>query len=272
MKTKSRLTIATLFVVALSFLSLSSFAQTKAETQDTVQTKGLFYRPVRKASPFMSQFALASTNFWRGVDIGRQACAKLQAEYEPIDWFTVGLDAIVVSNQYKIGYGNQLNTRVAFNYMNTSFGVQDVYFNTTEIIPNDTAYFVYNKAETQHVMEAFFKYKGDSKSKIDFSAFYAFYENENNPKGACYLEAAYHLDYNARLFVGYVTKPSTVNFQSQAGFTNIGIDITRSLDFSSKFRAITRLTVSVNPSYKTIIAPNNTISTKPLNAVLNVSF
>jgi len=116
------------------------------------------------------------------------------------------------------------------------------------------------------------KYKGDAKSRIDFLTSYVFYQNEAYKTGAIYLEATYHLDYNADLFVGYVTGESQVNFQQKGGFTNVGVTVKRTLQFSKTTDANTRLTIMVNPMYKTAIVPNSTVANRPIIANLQVLF
>lgn len=267
---KKKALLLVIFIALLIFGAVFAMHGQSTPT-DTTKTKSLFYKPAKHESPFTSQFAVASSNFWRGVDVGKQAVARIDATYDPVQWLSLGMEAAVVSNQYKLGYGNQVNTRVGFNIYNTTIGIQDVYFNITEATPNDTAFFVTDKANTRHFVEGYFKYMGDDKSRLDLMANYVFYQNENNPKGACYLEATYKLDYNAKLFVGYVTGPSAVNFQSKAGFTNIGVHITRDLNFSSKLSVRSKLTISVNPNYKTVMTAS-TVPAKPLNTVLTLTF
>ena len=121
-------------------------------------------------------------------------------------------------------------------------------------------------------MEAVIKYKGDAKSRIDFLTSYVFFQNESYKKGALYFEATYHLDYNADLFVGYVTGESQVNFQQKGGFTNVGVVVKRTLQFSKTTNANTRLTIMVNPMYRTSIVPNPTVANRPVAANLQILF
>ena len=74
------------------------------------------------------------------------------------------------------------------------------------------------------------------------------------------------------MFMGYVTGESAVNFQEKAGFTNVGLTIKRYIEFSSKFAAKAKLTVSVNPSYKSIVIPNPGVSGRPVNTSLVMIF
>jgi hypothetical protein len=257
-------------VTLLLLLGLSSilgFTQT-----DTTQYKGLFYKPTKKESPFSTEVGVATTNLWRGVDISKQTAVKVDAEYEPVRWFTVSTEASLVYNQAKPGYGNQINTKVHFNIYNVSIGLQDVYFHNNTGDFSDTAYFDLNKATTNHFVEATFKYKGDSNSKIDLKANYVFYQKQTNPQGALYLETTYYIASNTQLFASYLTGASYVNFQTKAGFTNIGVNIKRQLEFSNKFSTVIKTTISVNPNYKTIIADVPTVSNRPVNVVLTAIF
>jgi hypothetical protein len=239
---------------------------------DTTKHKGLFYKPAKKESPFSTEVGVATTNLWRGVDISKQTVVKIDAEYEPVNWFTIGTDASLVYNQAKPGYGNQINTRMHFNIYNVSLGIQDVYFHNNTGDFSDTAYFDFNKTTTNHFVEATFKYKGDADSKIDLKANYVFYQKQGNPNGALYFETTYYIASNTQLFAGYVTGPSYVNFQNKAGFTNVGINIKRELEFSNKFNTIIKTTIAVNPNYKSIIADVPTVSNRPLNVVLTAIF
>jgi hypothetical protein len=254
-------------LLVLVFSTLLGFSQT-----DTTKTKGLFFKPAKKESPFSTEVGVATTNLWRGVDISKQTAVKVDAEFEPVSWFTVGADASLVYNQTKLGYGNQLNTRMHFNIYNVSIGVQDIYFSDNTGNYNDTSYFDLNKATTPHFIEATFKYKGDADSKIDLKANYVFYQRQGNPNGAIYFETTYHIASNTQLFAGYVTGPSYVNFQNKAGFTNVGINIRRELEFSPKFNTIIKTTIAVNPNYKSIIADVPSVSNRPVNVVLTAIF
>ncbi len=91
-------------------------------------------------------------------------------------------------------------------------------------------------------------------------------------EGAVYFQFTYHPTYNTEMFMGYVTGPSAVNFQDKSGFTNVGITIKRYIEFSSKFAAKARLTVSVNPNYKFITIPNAGVSGRPVNTALTMIF
>jgi len=215
---------------------------------------------------------LATTNLWRGVDVGRQTCVKIEAEYEPVKWFTLTSMATVVSNQYKVGYGNMYQNKASFNYYNVKAGLQDVYFDNNLITPNDTDFFDFNKGTTNHFVEAFFAYKGDEKSRVDFLATYCFYQNARYTKNSWYLEATYRVAENAKLFAGYVAGPSGVSFQNKSGFTNVGIDIRRTLEFSKNFNTVAHLTVAVNPSYSTVRNDNPTVANRPMNVALSVMF
>jgi hypothetical protein len=257
--------------LTLMIMSLFTMAQTSVPV-DTTKTGGLFYKPAKKQSPFTSEFGIATSNLWRGVDVGKQPVIKMIADYQPVDWFTLTSEANVVYNQFKDGYGNTVKNQAMFNIYNTSLGVQDIYFTQNTFLQSDTNYFHYNKKTTSHFLEAAIRYKGDAKSRIDFLATYVFYQNEAYKKGAAYFEATYHLDYNADLFVGYVTGESQVNFQQKSGFTNVGVVIKRTLQFSKTTDANTRLTIMVNPIYKTAIVPNSTVANRPITANLQILF
>jgi hypothetical protein len=157
------------------------------------------------------------------------------------------------------------------NIYNVSLGVQDVYFQN-QVLESDTDYFVFDKSKTNHFFEATFNYKGDKNTRLDFFSSMVFYQNQNYDRGAVFFQFNYHPTYNTEMFLGYVTGESQVNFQSKAGFTNVGITIKRYIEFSSKFAARAKLTVSVNPSYKTIIQPNTGVSGRPLNMALLLLF
>jgi hypothetical protein len=258
-----------LFFISLMFVSLFTIGQTSIA--DTTE-KGLFFKPKKKQSPFTSEFGLSTSNLWRGMDVGKQPVIKMEADYQPISWFTLNSEACVVYNQFKDGYGNTVKNGMFFNVYNTSIGVQDVYFNQNTPTQSDTSFFHFDKATTNHFFEFALKYKGDYKSRIDFLASYVFYQNEAYKKGAAYIEATYHLDYNADLFIGYVTGESQLNFQSKAGFTNVGVVIKRTLQFSKTTDAQSRLTIMVNPMYKTSIVPNSTVANRPITANLQIMF
>jgi len=258
-----------LLFLCLLAISLVSIAQ--SDTTKIAET-GLFYKPAKKETPFGVEFGLTTTNLWRGVDVGRQTCVKIEAEYEPVQWFTLSTTATVVSNQYKIGYGNMYNTKAAFNYYNVKFGLQDVYFDNNLATPNDTDFFDFNRTTTNHFFEAFFSYKGDEKTKVDFLTTLCFYQNSAYTKNSWYMEASYRVADNAKLFAGYVVGPSGVSFQNKSGFTNVGINIKRSLEFSKNFNTIANLTVAVNPSYSTVRNDNPTVANRPVNIALAVMF
>lgn len=254
-------------LLVLVFNTLLGFSQV-----DTTERKGLFYKPAKKESPFSTEVGVATTNLWRGVDISKQTVVKIDAEYEPVNWFTIGADASLVYNQAKPGYGNQLNTRMHFNIYNVSIGIQDVYISNNTGDYNDTSYFDLNKATTPHFVEATFKYKGNAESKIDLKANYVFYQRQGNPNGSVYFETAYYVAPNTQLFAGYVTGASYVNFQTKAGFTNVGVNIKRQLEFSDRFSTIVKTTITVNPNYKSIIADVPSVSNRPVNVVLTAIF
>jgi hypothetical protein len=256
------------------FLCLLAFSVASIAQADTIKipVAGIFYKPAKKETPFSVEFGLATTNLWRGVDVGRQTCVKIETEYEPVQWFTLSNVTTVVSNQYKVGYGNMYNTKASFNYYNVKAGVQDVYFDNNLATPNDTDFFDFNKNSTNHFVEAFFEYKGDAKSKVDFLTTYCFYQNASYTKNSWYLEATYRVAENAKLFAGYVVGPSGVSFQNNSGFTNIGINIKRQLEFSKNFNTTANLTVAVNPSYSTVRNDNPTVANRPVNVVLAVIF
>lgn len=260
-----------LTLTLISFIGSSQITLSKDTAfADTTRGKGIFYKPKRKQSPFVSEFGLASTNLWRGVDVGKQTGIFLDAEYEPCRWTTFGVKSYVVANQYRPGIGNQIVTSAKINVYNVSFGVQDVYFQN-QVLESDTDYFVFDKTKTNHFLEATFNYKGDVDSRLDLFSSMVFYQNASYNRGGIYFQFTYHPTYNTELFMGYVTGQSQVNFQDKAGFTNIGLTIKRYIEFSSKFTAKARLTVSVNPNYKTIIRPDG-ISGRPVNTTLVMLF
>ena len=257
-----------LFLFLLGVLTtLTSFSQA-----DTVKTKGLFFRPAKKESPFTSDFGLSTSNLWRGVDVGKQPVIKMTADYQPVSWFTLNSEVNAVYNQFREGYANTVKNSAMFNVYNTSVGVQDIYFSQNTPTQIDTNYFHYNKATTNHFLEAVLKYKGDAKSRIDFLTSYVFYQNESYKRGSIYFEATYHLDYNADIFVGYVTGESQVNFQKENGFTNVGVVLKRTLSFSKGTDANSRLTIMVNPMYKTVIVTNPSLANRPITANLEITF
>ena len=251
-------------------LTLCSFSQ--KSIQDTTKTTGIFFKPTKKQSPFTSEYGISTSNIWRGIDVGKQPVVKMIADYQPVSWFTMTSEINVVYNQFREGYGNTIKNTMSYNIYNTSIGVQDMYFNQNSANGTDTSYFNYDKKGTNHFVEVFLKYKGDSKSRIDFLMSYVIHQNELYKNGSAYFEATYHLDYNADLFVGYVTGESQLNFQKQAGFTNVGIVVKRVLEFSKNTDANTRLTIMVNPMYKTAIVPNSTIANRPITANLQIMF
>ena len=264
-----------LILFMLSLVSLVSVAQFTISKDtalvDTTRGKGFFYKPKKKQSPFYGDFGLASTNLWRGVDVGRQTGVVVDMEYEPCKWSTFGFKSYVVANQYRPGIGNQLITSAKVNVYNVSLGVQDVYFQN-QILESDTDYFVFNKSKTNHFFEGTFNYKGDVNTRLDLFASCVFYQNQKYDRGAVYFQFTYHPTYNTEMFMGYVTGPSAVNFQDKAGFTNVGLTIKRYIEFSSKFAARARLTVSVNPNYKFINVPNSSVSGRPVNTALIMIF
>jgi hypothetical protein len=266
-----KILLLTLFVLT-SVISFSQFKVTKDTTGvDTTRGKGLFYKPKKKTSPFSADFGVASTNLWRGTDVGKQTGIMLIAEYEPAKWVTMGMQTYVVANQYRPGYGNQMITSVKGNIYNTSIGIQDVYFQNQELV-SDTDFFNINKETTNHFVEATFNYKGDASSKMDLFASRVIYQNTNNVNGAFFIQATYHPNFNTELFAGYLTKESMVNFQEKGGFTNIGLTIKRNLELSTKTMIKAKLTVSVNPNYKTIVQTNPAVSGRPVNANLVLLF
>ena len=259
-----------LLILTVVFTSLLSFAQTAIT--DTTESTGIFYKPKKKQSPFTSEYGMATSNLWRGMDVGKQLIIKMEADYQPVNWFTLNSEACAVYNQFKDGYGNTIKNRMFFNIYNTSIGFQDVYFNKNTPTQSDTSFFHFDKATTNHFFEFALKYKGDAKSRVDLWASYVFYQNEAYKKGAAYIEATYHLDYNADLFIGYVTGESQLNFQSKAGFTNVGVVIKRVLQFSKTTDAQSRLTIMVNPMYKSAIVDNPTVANRPITANLQIMF
>jgi len=247
-------------------------AFTQKSVSDTTKTTGLFYKPVKKQSPFTSEYGISTSNLWRGIDVGKQPTIRMIGDYQPVDWFTLTSEVNVVYNQFREGYGNTIKNSMMFNIYNASIGVQDMYFNQNGPNSTDTSYFDYDKKTTNHFVEVFFKYKGDSKSRIDLWGSYVFYQNEEYKTGSAYIEATYHLEYNADLFVGYTTGESQLNFQKQAGFTNVGIVLKRVLEFSKSTDANTKLTIMVNPMYRSAIVPNSSIANRPITANLQIMF
>jgi hypothetical protein len=271
MKMKKILILTILFLSSLATFSQVKFLTKDTAFVDTTRGKGIFYKPKKKQSPFTAEFGLGSANIWRGVDVGKQTGVYLDAEYEPCKWTTFGIRSYVAANQYRPGFGNQIVTSAKVNVYNISLGVQDIYFEN-QILSSDTDYFVYDKSRTNHFFEATFNYKGDANTRLDFFSSMVFYQNQSYDRGAFFFQFNYHPTYNTEMFMGYVTGESQVNFQSKGGFTNVGITIKRYIEFSSKFAAKAKLTVSVNPSYKTIIQPNAGVSGRPLNTSLLLLF
>ena len=75
-----KILLLTLFVLT-SVISFSQFKVTKDTTGvDTTRGKGLFYKPKKKTSPFSADFGVASTNLWRGTDVGKQTGIMLIAD------------------------------------------------------------------------------------------------------------------------------------------------------------------------------------------------
>ena len=254
----------------VSLAGMSQITLTKdTALVDTTRGKGFFYKPKKKQSPFYGDFGVGSTNLWRGVDVGKQTGVVVDMDYEP--WTTLGFKSYVVANQYRPGIGNQMISSAKINVYNVSFGIQDVYFQN-QVLESDTDYFVFNKTKTNHFVEATFNYKGDTNSRLDFFSSLVFYQNVKYDRGAVYFQFTYHPTYNTEMFMGYVTGPSAVNFQDKAGFTNVGLTIKRYIEFSSKFAAKARLTVSVNPNYKFISIPNPGVSGRPVNTALVMIF
>jgi len=262
-----------LFMLTLvSLVGAAQFTLTKDTAfVDTTRGKGFFYKPKKKQSPFYGDFGLASTNIWRGVDVGKQTGVVVDMEYEPCKWTTLGFKSYVVANQFRPGIGNQMITSAKVNIYNVSLGVQDVYFQN-QVLESDTDYFVFDKSKTNHFFEATFNYKGDVNTRLDFFSSCVFYQNQKYDRGAVYFQFTYHPTYNTEMFMGYVTGESAVNFQEKAGFTNVGLTIKRYIEFSSKFAAKARLTVSVNPNYKFITVPNSAVSGRPVNTALVMIF
>jgi hypothetical protein len=262
-----------LFMLTLvSLVGVAQFTLTKDTAfVDTTRGKGFFYKPKKKQSPFYGDFGLASTNIWRGVDVGKQTGVVVDMEYEPCKWTTLGFKSYVVANQFRPGIGNQMITSAKVNIYNVSLGVQDVYFQN-QVLESDTDYFVFDKSKTNHFFEATFNYKGDVNTRLDFFSSCVFYQNQKYDRGAVYFQFTYHPTYNTEMFMGYVTGESAVNFQEKAGFTNVGLTIKRYIEFSSKFAARARLTVSVNPNYKFITVPNSAVSGRPVNTALVMIF
>jgi hypothetical protein len=265
--------ILILFMLTLvSLAGMSQITLTKDTAfVDTTRGKGFFYKPKKKQSPFYGDFGLASTNLWRGVDVGKQTGVVVDMEYEPCRWSTFGFKSYVVANQFRAGIGNQMITSAKVNIYNVSLGVQDVYFQN-QVLASDTDYFVFDKSRTNHFFEATFNYKGDANTRLDLFSSLVFYQNQKYDRGAVYFQFTYHPTYNTEMFMGYVTGPSAVNFQEKAGFTNVGLTIKRYIEFSSKFAAKARLTVSVNPNYKFITIPNPGVSGRPVNTALTMIF
>lgn len=264
-----------LILFLLTFVSLVGISQITLTKDtafvDTTRGKGFFYKPKKKQSPFYGDFGLASTNLWRGVDVGKQTGVVVDMEYEPCRWSTFGFKSYVVANQFRAGIGNQMITSAKVNIYNVSVGVQDVYFQN-QVLASDTDYFVFDKSKTNHFFEATFNYKGDANTRLDLFSSLVFYQNQKYDRGAVYFQFTYHPTYNTEMFMGYVTGPSAVNFQEKAGFTNVGLTIKRYIEFSSKFAAKARLTVSVNPNYKFITIPNPGVSGRPVNTALTMIF
>ena len=256
----------------VSLAGMSQITLTKdTALVDTTRGKGFFYKPKKKQSPFYGDFGVGSTNLWRGVDVGQQTGVVVDMEYEPYLRQHLGFKTYVVANQFRAGIGNQMVASAKVNVYNVSFGIQDVYFQN-QVLESDTDYFVFNKTKTNHFVEATFNYKGDVNSRLDFFSSMVFYQNVKYDRGAVYFQFTYHPTYNTEMFMGYVTGPSAVNFQDKAGFTNIGLTIKRYIEFSSKFAAKARLTVSVNPNYKSIVVPNPGVSGRPVNTSLVMIF
>ena len=262
-----------LFLLSVvSFVGISQITLTKDTAfVDTTRGKGFFYKPKKKQSPFYGDFGLSSTNLWRGVDVGKQTGVVVDMEYEPCRWSTFGFKSYVVANQFRAGIGNQMITSAKVNVYNVSLGVQDVYFQN-QVLASDTDYFVFDKSKTNHFFEGTFNYKGDANTRLDLFASCVFYQNQKYDRGAVYFQFTYHPTYNTEMFMGYVTGPSAVNFTDKAGFTNVGLTIKRYIEFSSKFAAKARLTVSVNPNYKFITIPNPGVSGRPVNTALTMIF
>ncbi len=94
-----------LFLTLMMFVSIFAIGQTSIA--DTTE-QGLFFKPKKKQSPFTSEYGMATSNLWRGMDVGKQPVIKMEADYQPVDWFTLNSEACVVYNQFKDGYGNTM--------------------------------------------------------------------------------------------------------------------------------------------------------------------
>jgi hypothetical protein len=186
---------------------------------------------------------------------GNSPSLQMKLNWMPCSYFEMGAYGNVTSNGTKEGYGNQFNYYMTFNLFsesknkhlkNISLTLDDYfYFNANDI---DNNYFDYTSDKTQHFVEGRLKYDG----KLDITAAYVLYANENANVDGIYFEAGYDLTKNLYGFVGFVTDENALMFQKESGICNIGLTHQYELSLFKNKTSVLKTSVLANPNYESV--------------------
>lgn len=226
------------------------------------------------SSKFNSEFTIATRNIFRGTGWGQSPSLQMKLNWTPCSYFEMGAYGNVTSNGTKEGYGNEFNYYMTFNLFsesqnkhlkNISITLDDYfYFNSNDL---DNNYFDYASDVTQHFIEGRLKYDG----RLDLTAAYTLYANENANTDGIYFEAGYNLNKNLYAFLGYLTDESALMFQEESGVCNIGLTHQKELNIFKSGTSVLKTSVIVNPNYESIYDLPG-VGRNPIGLVASLTF
>jgi hypothetical protein len=240
-------------IALLLLMSLQVHAQTQAPTTEPAPTP-----PFTFGTDFMSRY------IWRGLNLGGNT-----PSIEPNFTYNIGQSGLSLGAWGAFSVGGTVpnqETDLSLNYTIKAFTftVTD-YFFPIEGAGIRNKYFNYSKNTTGHVFELAGSFNGTD--KIPVSLLFAINVYGNDAKDASnkivnskYLELGYSKtlkDIGFKAFVGFVLDGSNGGapgyyFQNSAGFTNIGLTVSKSIKITDAFSLPLKTTVIFNPEAENI--------------------
>lgn len=243
-KTKSKILLAFMAICTCLFMSMDSFGSGSDSSMACVDS-----------SKWNTGLELSTRNVFRGVGYGESPSAKIQISYDVCPGLEVGTYGYTTLNGTKEGYGKQVNLYAKINLFNDnkylkglSVTLDDYYYFGPNDLDND--YSDWSQENTQHWIEGRVKYD----RRLDLMASYVLYKGDWDETDAMYFEAGYALTPKTEVFVGYLTGESNLMFQTEGGFTNMGVTVSQPLNRykCGSHTPTLKGSVIIAPTYKTI--------------------
>jgi Bacterial protein of unknown function (Gcw_chp) len=232
----------------LMFMSLQAFAQTQTPAPAPTLTP-----------PFTFGTDLMSRYIWRGLNLGGNS-----PSIEPNFTYNIGQSGLSIGAWGAFSVGGTVpnqETDLSVNYTIKAFTftVTD-YFFPVEGAGIHNNYFDYSKNTTGHVFELSGSFNGTDKIPISLLFAINLYGNDakdanGNIVNSKYLELGYSKtikDIGFKAFAGFVLDGSNGGapgyyFQNSAGFTNIGLTVSKSIKITDAFSLPLKTSVIFNP-------------------------